>query len=63
MYFLCQNRHTGEIVIAYGKDGSDVKHKFEVYMPDPYLIGGSIRKDIVHKLDYPVYFMEDNNNA
>ena len=59
MYFLCQNRYTGEIVIAYGKDGSDVCSKFEIHMPDPYLVGGAVRTEVVKNLDYPVLFEED----
>ena len=59
MYFLCQNRRTGEIVVAYGKDGSDVRSKFEIHMPDPYLIGGAIRKEVLANLDYTIYFEEN----
>ena len=59
MYFLCQNRTTGEIVIAYGKDGCDVRRKFEIHMPDPYLVGGALKKEVIKNLDYPVFFEEN----
>ena len=59
MYFLCQNRTTGEIVIAYGKDGSEVRCKCELNMPDPAPIGGAVRKEVIKNLDYPVFFEED----
>lgn len=59
MYFLCQNRRTGELIIAYGKDGADVAHNLYTYMQDNYLIGGALKKSVVKNLNYPIYFEEE----